>query len=318
VQHAARVWNKEVGVRWSDARLNASLMGVDRVDFASVAFYRPDFAPACLGALMNALAVRDDAVLVSREFMDQGIEVGDRIEIHIPIGSAPKVDFTVGGVVDLFPRMYPEDGAFMIANLAFIFDNAGGIYPYDVWLKTAPSLQLEALAEGAKELGINVMRAYSARRQIDNEQLRPERQGVLGLLSVGFIAAAFLTVLGFLIYSYISFVQRYIELGVLRAIGLSIGQMATFLVAEQLTLIATGAAAGTGLGVLASRLFIPFFQVQGGEHPFTPPFVVQIAWTEIQYIYAIFGVMFVAAVIVLLVSLRRMRVFEAVKLGETT
>jgi putative ABC transport system permease protein len=93
--------------------------------------------------------------------------------------------------------------------------------------------------------------------------------------------------------------------------------MGFFLVAEQLTLIATGAAAGTALGVLTSRLFIPFFQVQGGEHPFTPPFVVQIAWTEIMYIYAIFSVMFVAAVVVLLISLRRMRIFEAVKLGET-
>ena len=172
--------------------------------------------------------------------------------------------------------------------------------------------------EGTEELGINVMRAYSARQEIDDEQLRPERQGVLGLLSVGFIASAFLTVLGFLIYSYISFLQRYIELGVLRAVGLSIGQMAVFLMIEQLTLVATGAVAGTGLGVLVSNLFIPFFQVQGGKHPFTPPFVVQVAWTEIMYIYVIFGAMFVAAVFMLLFSLRRMRIFEAVKLGETT
>jgi len=46
--------------------------------------------------------------------------------------------------------------------------------------------------------------------------------------------------------------------------------------------------------------------------------VVQVAWTEIVLIYAIFGAMFVSAVIVLLFSLRRMRIFEAVKLGETT
>jgi putative ABC transport system permease protein len=94
--------------------------------------------------------------------------------------------------------------------------------------------------------------------------------------------------------------------------------MAIFLVAEQLTLVATGAAAGTGLGVLVSRLFIPFFQVQSGPHPFIPPFVVQIAWQEIFYIYAVFGAMFVLAVLALLISLRRMRVFEAIKLGETT
>jgi putative ABC transport system permease protein len=45
---------------------------------------------------------------------------------------------------------------------------------------------------------------------------------------------------------------------------------------------------------------------------------VQIAWQEVAYIYAVFGAMFVLAVIALLISLRRMRVFEAIKLGETT
>ena len=70
--------------------------------------------------------------------------------------------------------------------------------------------------------------------------------------------------------------------------------------------------------MLVSNLFIEFFQVQSGKHPFTPPFVVQIAWQEIAYIYAVFGDIFIAAVILLLLALRQMRVFEAIKLGETT
>jgi putative ABC transport system permease protein len=319
VEHAARVWERAIRVQLGGGqRVDATLLGIDRVDFPRASYYRRDFAPASLGALMNALAVRDDAVLISREVLNQGLEVGDKIQILIPVGSAPEVDFTVAGVVDLFPRLYPEDGPFFIANLDFIYNSVGGVYPYDVWLKVDPSIDGQTLLEGVKELGIDVLRATSARERIDGEQLKPERQGVFGLLSVGFVSSAFLTVLGFLIYSYVSFLQRYIELGVLRAIGLSVRQMALFLIVEQLSLVLTGMVAGTALGVLVSRLFIPFFQVRGGQHPFTPPFVVLVAWTEIQYIYAIFGVMFVAAVIVLLFSLRRMRIFEAVKLGETT
>ena len=318
VRDAARVWIRDVSVRLVTGELKARMMGIDRVDFGKVSYFRKDFAPASLGLLMNALAVRDDAVLVSRDVLDQGLEVGDRIQIRIPIGTAPTVDFVVGGVVDMFPRLYPEDGPFFIANLDFIFNNAGGIYPYDVWINTEPHVTTEAVVEGAGDLGVNVLRAFNARARIDEVQLQPERQGVFGLLSVGFAASALLTVLGFLIYSYISFTQRFIELGVLRAIGLSLTQMAVFLIAEQLTLVATGAVAGTALGALVSNLFIPFFQVQGGEHPFTPPFVVEIAWSEIVYIYVIFGAMFVLGVIVLLLSLRRMRIFEAVKLGETT
>ena len=55
------------------------------------------------------------------------------------------------------------------------------------------------------------MRAYNARQNTDALQLEPELQGVLGLLSVGIIVSAFVTVLGFLLYSYISFMQRNTE-----------------------------------------------------------------------------------------------------------
>jgi putative ABC transport system permease protein len=116
----------------------------------------------------------------------------------------------------------------------------------------------------------------------------------------------------------VSFSQRYIELGVLRAIGLSLRQMGAFLIVEQLLLILLGAAAGTGLGVGISYLFIPFYQVQIGRYIGTPPMVVEIGWSEVYYVYAVLGAMFLTAVAVLFLSLRRLRVFEAVKLGETT
>jgi putative ABC transport system permease protein len=95
-----------------------------------------------------------------------------------------------------------------------------------------------------------------------------------------------------------------------------VGQMAAFLAGEQLALIVTGAAVGTGLGVQASRLFIPFLQVRSGQHPHTPSFVVQVAWGDILQIYAVFGGMLLVAVVIMLVLLIRMRVFEAIKLGE--
>jgi putative ABC transport system permease protein len=74
--------------------------------------------------------------------------------------------------------------------------------------------------------------------------------------------------------------------------------------------------AGTLIGVTASILFIPFLQVRGGPHPQTPPFLVRIAWDQIGVIYLVFGAMLVLAVMVTLLLLRRMKLFQAVKLGE--
>ena len=61
------------------------------------------------------------------------------------------------------------------------------------------------------------------------------------MLSVGFLAAALLTVLGFFLYALFSFRRRFIEMGVLRAVGLSAGQMTVFLASELAFLIVVGA-----------------------------------------------------------------------------
>ena len=78
---------------------------------------------------------------------------------------------------------------------------------------------------------------------------------------------------------------------------------------EQALLILTGGGLGTVLGVLASLLFIPYLQVGVGKTAQVPPFVVQIAWSELWTIYAVFGMMFVVAVGALIVLLVRMKVF---------
>ena len=158
----------------------------------------------------------------------------------------------------------------------------------------------------------------SARQNINVEQKRPEHQGLFGLLSVGFTGAALLTVLGFLLYALFSFQRRFIEMGIMRAIGLSAPQMTALLAWELVFLIAIGLIAGTGLGVLVSKLFIPYLQLGAQNTAHIPPFIVQIAWGRILEIYALFGLLFVVALAVLSGMLARMKIFQAVKLGETT
>ena len=317
VQTAARVGEYHAQSSLA-SREEGTFIGVDRIDFPHVAFFRHDFAPDSLGGLMNLLALDSRALLVKRGFLARNaLNVGDPLRLELTmIGERRTVEFVVAGVLDLFPTQYPEDGPFFVGNLDYAFQQMGDEYPYDVWLATDGERPSEDVVTDLREMGFFVMSHDDARLMILEEQTQPERQGLFGVLSVGFLAAAGLTVLGFLLYAVFSFRQRFIELGVLRAIGLSVAQMAAFLAGEQLALIVTGAAAGTGLGVWASRLFIPFLQVRGGPHPHIPPFVVQVAWADIFQIYAIFGGMLLVAVAVMLVLLIRMRVFEAIKLGE--
>lgn len=320
VQSAARVGRFGATTALTGGVQTGEFLGVDRYELPQVAFWRNDFAPDSLATLMNLLAIDANGVLVPRSFMERySLRVGDVLRIVVSTyGQRNNLDMKVVGSFDLFPTWYPDKGPLFVGNLDYLFQQAGGQFPYSIWLKADSSADAEQFErQGIRILQGQVVDWNSPAPRIDNQQRKPERQGLFGLLSVGFGAAAVLTVLGFLLYALFSFRRRYIEVGVLRAIGLSARQMVAFLAWELAFLILMGGLVGTGLGALVSTLFIPYLQVGTGPTANTPPFVVEMAWSAILRIYVLFGLLFVAALAALALLLRRMKIFQAIKLGET-
>jgi len=332
-----RVGRYPVVVLSNPAPTSGVFVGLDRLEFPRVAYWQPDLAPASLGGLMNELALSPDGVLVTRDFLAaQGLRVGDFVNLIVTAYDEPtNLMLKIVGALDLFPTWYPGDGPLFVGDLEPFFTQAGRVYPYEVWFKTHPNADqrrivatvrgLTALLDpgvdpaGVVEDGLNVVVTdwESAPLEILAQQRRPERQGLFGLLSVGFIASALLTVLGFFLYALASFRRRFIELGVLRAVGLSLKQMTVLLAWELAALILVGMAAGTALGVCVSAWFIPYLQVGVEASSHYPPFVVAIAWPAILRIYLLFALLFLAALAGLTTLLLRMKIFQAVKLGET-
>jgi putative ABC transport system permease protein len=328
VQAATRVGSYPAVTYLSGSAQAGTFVGVDRVDFAQVAFWRRDFAEASLGELMNALAASSDGVLLPRDFAaHHGLAPGDTFRASVDVYDVQtERELTVVGLFDLFPTWYPQvdigrgtlrDRTLLVGNLDALFMHAGGQVPYDVWLRTTPDADWPAIAAEAYARHLRVMRWQAPSPTILAEQRRPARQGLFGQLSVGFLAAALLTVLGFLLYAFFSFRRRAVELGVLRAIGLSLGQLTAALGWELAFLIGAGGLAGTGLGVWVSRRFVPYMQIGVGPEARIPPFSVEIAWPTIGRIYLLFVLLFVIALLGLTALLSRTRIFQAIKLGET-
>jgi putative ABC transport system permease protein len=281
--------------------------------------WRDDYAAESLGELMNRLADDPAGVLVGHDFASTtGLRLGDRLVVQLSdLGAAVDVPMVVVGFVDMFPTAYPGDGPLLIGNLDYAVEQQGGQYPYEVWLRVDEGVTRADIRRGEIELGLNTITKDFAPQILAAERGRPERQGLFGLLSVGFIGAATLTAIGFLIYAALSFQRRFVELGTMRAIGLSSPQLGTLLAAEQALVLAGGMVAGTLVGVTASMLFIPFMHVRDDPRAQIPPFHVEIAWEQIWLIYLVFGILLVAGVAVMLALLRRFQLFQAVKLGET-
>jgi putative ABC transport system permease protein len=296
--------------------------GVDPGDFPKVVFWRDDFSSKSLEDLMNRLVLDPTGVLVPIDYLrETGLKIGDPINLRVHTnGQNNNFSVTVAGSFEYFPTWYPQDGPLFVGNLDYLFEQAGGEFPYRVLLHVKDGVDPAALGrEGLHSLDYNV-RYLSWDTPVLNitaTQAQPERQGLFGFLFIGFATAALLTALAFLLYVLFSFRQRFIELGVLRAAGLSMVQMSGYMVWELTFLILLGISIGTVLGLWASNLFIPYLQIGSQVSALVPPFRVLIAWPMIYQIYWMFAGLFGVTLIVLLISLRRMRIFQAIKLGET-
>lgn len=321
VSAAARVGKYNGTAYTGGEQVLSKIYGVDRADFGRVAFWRWDFARFRLGALLNALATSPDALLASADFLrENGLRVGDflRIDVSLGEGEVP-LNAQIVGSVDYFPGWYrDEDGPLFITNLEQLFTLAGSEFPYEVWLQTTPAFDGEAFDAWLRSQRLFTWRWDEPYNSITQEQLRPERQGLFGLLSVGFIASAVVTLLGYFIYALFSFRKRMIEMGILRAVGMSQRQMGLWVGIELGLLIVLGLLLGAGSGSWVSLTFIPYLQLGAKSVELVPPYLVEVAWAAIGQILLLFIVLFVASMSVLTALLRRMRIFEAIKLGETT
>jgi putative ABC transport system permease protein len=310
----------DTSIQLGGAVQTAQLVGIDRIDFPKViSHFERDWADGQpLGALMNSLARQSDGVLVSQEVLKKGLKIGDTLPLNLRLyGDQREVRFKIIGSFKLWPGFYPEDKKpVLVANLDYIFDQMGGQYPYDVWINRDPDVPVASIMNGVRGLGITLVDVLDAATLIQNEQTKPQRQGLFGILSVGFIAAGLLTLLGFLLSAIITARRRAIELGVLRALGMGGLNVAVALIVEQVVLVAAGIGAGTGIGLLAATLVVPLLQVNVGPRPGVPSYPPQIAWDQVTLIYLVFAAALLLTLLALAWIMGRMRLFQAVKLGD--
>jgi putative ABC transport system permease protein len=307
-------WNSFVVIPQQDkSQTKSQLLAIDRLTYPKVTWWRNDFANIPLGALMNSLASSEQAILVQQSFLDQyQLHLGDTVTLMF---DTTPVDFYIADTIKEFPTLYPDQSPIFVANLSYIDDQIG-LQPYKVWFKLEPDARAQDVVDELKANGVRILDIENSRIDVNSGRLDPQRTGLFGVLSIGFAVAALLTVLGFFLYSFLSFERRLLQMGILRAMGLTVRQLFGLLMFEQIYLIVLGVAVGTGLGVGAGKIFIPFFQVSTGFSTAIPPFVIETAWNDVVRIYVILGIMLAVGLVSTAVLIARMKLYRTVKLGE--
>lgn len=326
VQAVARVGRYRALAEVGQWKLEGHFIGIDRTDFPEVVFWRRDFAPSSLGSLMNALAIEPNGVLVPNGFLRQmALKMGDDLRVVVSIPEQRKeltwleapIDFRIVGSFDRFPSWEPEHGPVLVGNLDFVFGRAGGQFPFDVWLRTDPDPNYALIEQDLRDKGFRILGWEAPEPWVLQALRRPEFQGVVGLLSIGFVACTLLTVLGFVLFTISSFRERAIETGVLRALGFTPREVISFMGWELIVLLLFGLTVGTGIGIWTSGTFIPYLQSGIAPMPTILPLAPQIAWPRVYQVYLFLGTLYLCSTALLTVSLMRSQVTQAIKLGET-
>ena len=318
VQDATRVAEFPMAVDPDTRRqVRGRFLAVDRAEFASVAWFRQDFAREPLGAMMNRLAPVMEGVLVSEEFLrDRQLRVGDTLLLRVDIRNIASIvtDFMIVGTYRYFPTVYEEDQLTIIGNLDLFSTLTGVIPEHTLWMRLAPGTDTQTLAKNiAESQHIAIRRAQDARGLIRAEQERMERVGIFGTLTAGFIATAVMSILGLLVYSYASLQDRAYRLAVLNAVGLSRRQILVQVIFEYAFLALFGALAGALIGMLAADLFVPFFRFTGTSGVPLPPLLPVISASQPRILSLAFGLTIIVVEVITMGTILHNRLVQIMK-----
>jgi len=334
VDSVTKVKQRQVGVTRGGISVDGvQLMAIDTQGFGNTVWSRGDLLPIHINHFLNTLAMRSDAVLLSDNFRTQlGFAIGDGIIYQDGYGN--RAHGIVHGFVEYWPGYTPvvwerefvwdwhnrvggmiqRDVYLVVANLGHL-QTIWRVMPYEVWMHTNTDTN-NFFYNFIETQGLNLVSLNDTYVTLIESRNDPILQGTKGILTVSFITTLLICFTGFLIYWITSIKARVLQFGVFRAMGLSMQDIIRLLINEQLFITLTAVLIGTGVGRLASWLFVPLIQYAYSAADQVIPLLIVIYRQDYLNIYGTVGMMITLCLIILGVIISKIRIDQALKLGE--
>lgn len=301
------------------------LMAIDTDAFGRTAWFDASLLPHHINEYLNAMAQNARAVLVSANFRDEyGLKLGDVINYWNTDSESTRG--IIYGFVDYWPGYAPftheksSDGVYretenhlIVANLSQVQD-VMGVRPYSVWVRAKDGAQF--LYDYAETSGTRYAVFEDVDAKIVEMKNDPMIKSLNGVLTVGFIVALALCFIGFLMYWILSIRQRTLQFGIYRAMGMRMREILTMLLNEQLCISVLSIAVGAAVGHLAAKLYMPLIQIAYASSDSYLPLRTSVDVSDTLRLLVIVAVMLIACMAILFTIIRRMKIAQALKLGE--
>jgi len=327
IESLAKVYrNERINVSVSGGSINnITLLAVDTEDFGKTAWFDESLLPTHWYNYLNAISKNARGILVSSNMRDQyGFKIGDVITYTNTAKDSSRG--IIYGFVDYWPGYQPfvyrkgSDGLYtespnylIVANLSQVQDDMG-LLPYEIWIKAEDGTDF--IYEYAEEKGKSYSKFLDMESLIVEGKNDPMIKSLNGVLTVGFIVVLALCFIGFLMYWILSIRQRTLQFGIYRAMGMSMREIITMLINEQFLISVVSIVLGGVIGFAASVLYMPLIQIAYSSTDNALPLTNALNVSATGQLFAIVGVMLAVCMTVLCVIIRRMKIAQALKLGE--
>lgn len=325
------ITDENVKILYDDRVIEGNqLMAVHTKEFGETAWMKEGALEKHWYHYLNELGQNPNGVLVSGNFRDKyGASIGDRIQysmVDLLDNTRALQTSTIVGFVDMWPGYSPNrmvenaDGSIsysdqylIVANYSQVV-NVFGATPYEIWFKTDKGSSL--LTEFAEERRIELLSVESTSDELIRNKTDAVVQLTNGLLTISFIVVMILCTVGFLIHWTLSIKKRELMFGIYRAMGMGMKEVVWMLLHEQIFASVFSMAAGAGVGFIAAYLYIPLVMIAYLPQKHAIAVSVITAARDMAQIGVVVAVMLIVCFAVLSKVVKRMKIAQALKLGE--
>ncbi len=226
---------------------------------------------------------------------------------------------SIAGIVDAFPTTDPAQPLLVFDEHAMgllRLQGTGAVRTVDEWwLAVAPGASAQVVA-ALRSDPFDSAEVVSAVDRTSSLSTDPVALGLIGALLLGFVATGIFALVALVVSAAVSARQRRTEFALLRALGLSRGQLSRWLLLENASLVFVSLLAGTAVGVVISWVALPFVTVTQQATTPVPAVRVILPWDRILVLDLVVAVALGIGVGVLAAVLRRIGVGTILRLGE--
>jgi len=226
-------------------------------------------------------------VLVSRLYADgTGLQVGGTALISI---SSSLVPVRVVGIFERLPTLSSANGPSVVFNRDHLISYLGLSQSDTVpglnegWFELEPGADRAALDSRLDSAPFYLTRVVDRESELATLQQNPLiAAGGAGILYIAFGAVLLLVGAALLVSLWVSVQRRRTEFAVMRALGLSRGQVVRLLAFEYAIVAVLGLAVGAYLGRLVGERMLSFLNVDENGRVAEPSFILQTDWLMVM------------------------------------